>query len=96
MIKAYIVIFFADELKQKYFDHNLQDPFSTLGEFEWKFKMIDTHQPLDAYVSYKGENYIFEKTFTSTTDRDADYIYNTLGQYYIYTSKNDFNNLFGF
>ena len=95
MIKAYIIIFFSHELKKEYFSSTLVDPFITLGENDWKFKIVDTNQPLDSFLSFKGGNYIFEKTFNTVAARDADYFYRTLGQYYIYTTRGDYEDLLG-
>ena len=96
MVKGYIIIFFSHELKKEFFNVNHIDPFTSLGESNWILKTIDTNQPVDSIPGYKGENYIFEKTFDTIAQKDADYFYRTLGQYYIYPGKNDFDELLGF
>ena len=96
MVKGYIIIFFSHELKKEFFDVAFIDPFTSLGEYGWELKIIDTYQPLDSFPAYKGENYIFEKTFDTVAQRDADGFIRLMGEYYIYTSKADFEILFGF
>ena len=61
--------------------------FNTYGSNGWELKIIDSDQLEISSLVYSSKNYIMSKIFDSQDDLDADSIYTTFGENYIFNKK---------
>ena len=58
--------------------------FNVFGKNGWELILIDSDQRVDSSLTFSSKNYIMSKSFNSQSDLDADSIYTTFGENYIF------------